>query len=390
MIVIIRKCFRYCWSMVLLQIELISMDIPHYLFSKSIAKIKHKLKTINPKGTTPIAYALSQARYDFTPCDHCRNIIVLITDGIEECGGDPCEVSLELQKEGISLKPFVIGIGSDFSKAFNCVGQYYDATSEKAFGKALNVVISQVLNQTTAQVNLLNENDRPVETNINMTFYDHLSGLVEYNFVHAMNVLGIPDTLVLDPLLTYDIVVHSLPEVRKDSVVLNPGGHTIIPIKVPQGFLELKIAGDWRTIRNMQAIIRKHGDHETLNVQSFGKTEKYLTGAYDIEVLCLPRIMIDSVTVKQSHTTTVDIPVPGIAVIRHSVDGYGSLYVEKDGKLQWIYNLETAGNKPENLVLQPGRYRVVFRSKYADRSVYTIEKSFNLESGKTVEIKLNQ
>ncbi|MFA5477049.1 MAG: VWA domain-containing protein, partial [Bacteroidales bacterium] len=64
----------------------------------NIAEIKNRLSTINPKGTTPIAYALSESQHDFPHCDHCRNIIVLITDGIEECGGDPCEVSRMLQQ----------------------------------------------------------------------------------------------------------------------------------------------------------------------------------------------------------------------------------------------------------------------------------------------------
>ena len=358
--------------------------------SNNIARIKHRLKSINPKGTTPIAYALDQSRHDFTDCENCRNIIILITDGIEECGGDPCEVSLSLQKEGISLKPFVIGIGNDFSDAFNCVGNYYDATSEKAFSKALNVVILQALNKTTAQVNLLNEYDRPVGTNVNMTFYDNLSGKIKYNFMHTMNNLGVPDTLIIDPLLNYNIVVHSIPEVRKDSVVLNPGAHTIIPIKVPQGFLDLKIGGNWRTIRNLQAIVRQHGTMETLNVQNFGQTVKYLTGAYDIEVLCLPRIKIDSVIVGQSHTTTVEIPLPGIAVIRSNIDGFGGLYLEKNDEIKLIYNLLQNNDKTENLVLQPGRYRVIYRSKFADKSIYTIEKLFEIEPGKTVEIKLNR
>ena len=51
----------------------------------NIARIKHALKTTIPKGTTPIAYALSQAPKDFPPCDNCRNVVILITDGLEEC-----------------------------------------------------------------------------------------------------------------------------------------------------------------------------------------------------------------------------------------------------------------------------------------------------------------
>jgi Ca-activated chloride channel family protein len=356
----------------------------------NIAKIKHRLKSLNPKGTTPISFALDQARHDFVKCENCRNIIVLITDGIEECGGDPCEVSLSLQKEGISLKPFVIGIGNDFSEAFDCVGSYYDATSESAFSKALNVVISQALNKTTAQINLLNENDRPVGTNVNMTFYDNLSGKMKYNFVHTMNNMGVPDTLVIDPLLNYDIVVHTIPPVRKDSIVLNPGGHTIVPIKTPQGFIDLEIGGSWRTIRNLQAIVRQRGKTETLNVQNFGQSEKYLTGIYNIEVLSLPRIMIDSVVVRQGHTTKVEIPLPGIAIIKRDIDGFGSLYLEEQDQLQLIYSLPISKNKTENLVLQPGRYRVIFRSKFADKSIYTIEESFEIEPGKTVEIKLSR
>ena len=54
--------------------------------------IKHKLNHINPKGTTPIAHSLELAQFDFPKCDNCRNIIILITDGIEACDGDPCEV----------------------------------------------------------------------------------------------------------------------------------------------------------------------------------------------------------------------------------------------------------------------------------------------------------
>ncbi len=47
-------------------------------------QIKHRLKQIEPKGTTPMAYAIEQAANDFPPCENCRNVVVLITDGIEE------------------------------------------------------------------------------------------------------------------------------------------------------------------------------------------------------------------------------------------------------------------------------------------------------------------
>ena len=361
------------------------LEVP---FSKdNVARIKHVIKTIIPKGTTPIAYSLLQTMNDFPACDNCRNVVVLITDGLEECGGDPCAVSYELQKKGIVLKPFIIGIGKNFKESFDCVGSYFDATNEKEFRSALNVVISRALNPTSVQVNLLDLYHKPIETNVNMTFYDNVSGRIVYNFIHSLNSKGLPDTLEIDPLLTYDIVVHSIPQVRKDSVKIISGIHNTIGIDVPQGFLTFKTGGT-STIKNLPCIIRKAGDNETINIQDFEQTEKYLIGNYDVEILCLPRIKVKDVYIDQSHTTTVDIPLPGIAVIQKSTNGFGSLYVEEKNNLTWIYNLRDTQQNQETLYLQPGRYRVVFRSKYSYKSSYTIEKSFDVEPGQTVNVKL--
>ena len=354
----------------------------------NITRIKHKLRTLTPKGTTPIAYALEEAGSDFPACDNCRNIIVLITDGLEECDGDPCAVSQALQKKGVILKPFIIGIGKNFQEAFDCVGTYFDASSERDFSLALNVVISQALNSTTMQVNLLDTYDKPTETNLSMTFYDNFSGLIKYNLVHTLNSKGLPDTLIIDPLLTYNVVVHTIPPKRLDHVTLTPGKHTVIGIKCPQGILDLKLEGMDRTVKDLKCIVRQNGKMETLNVQQFGQTERYITGLYDLEVLTTPRIYIDDVEISQSHTTTIEIPLPGIAVIEKKASGYGGIYLEKDNKLDLVYNLRENNPERETIVLQPGNYRVIFRSKYSNRSVYTVEQKFKVETGKSVNVKL--
>jgi len=352
----------------------------------NIEHIKNKLKALVPKGTTPIAQSLEAAGNDFPACDNCRNIIILITDGIEECGGDPCAVSRALQKQGIILRPFVIGIGRDFSADFECVGDYYDASSEEMFVDALRAVISQALNSTTLQVNLLDIFGNASETNINMTFYDNFSGAIKYNFMHTMNNRGVPDTIVIDHLATYNFVVHSIPSVRKDSIKLIPGKHNIVAIDVPQGYLTLKASG-LPLYKDIKAIIRKSGSMETLFVQNFNDIQKYLVGKYDIEVLCTPRMYIYNVDISQNTTTTVEIPQPGIANIQRPAAGYGSLYVEEKNELKLILNL-SENITQESIILQPGKYRVVFRTKFATRSINTIEKTFIIESGKSQTIKL--
>lgn len=350
-------------------------------------KIQHRLKTIVPRGTTPIASSLEKAGGDFPECDRCRNIIILITDGIEECGGDPCAVSRSLQKRGVVLKPFIIGIGKDFKKEFDCVGTYFDATSEQSFSKALNVVISQALNSTTAQINLLDEAGKPTETNVNMSLYDNFSGKIKYNFIHTMNHRGLPDTLILDPLLVYNLQVHTIPPVFKDSIRLNPGKHTTIAVDAPQGDLLLKMDASHRQSRDTRAIVRQVGKHQTLNVHPVNRKEKYLTGTYDLEVLTLPRMYVEDVEIKQSHTTTVEIPGPGIAVIQKSTQGFGSVYVEKENRLEWVYNL-SEDQTQESLLLQPGRYVVVFRARFARNAINSIEKSFEIFTGRTTQVEI--
>jgi Ca-activated chloride channel family protein len=249
-------------------------------------------------------------------------------------------------------------------------------------------MISQALNSTTAQVNLLDEYGKPTETNVSMTFYDNFSGLVKYNFVHTLNNKGLPDTLEIDPLLEYDIVVHTIPPKKIEKIGLTPGKHTIIAVDIPQGYLDLKLDVKDKTVRDLKCIVRQNGRMETLNVQQFGQTERYLTGRYDLEVLSIPRIYVEDVEIRQSHTTTIEIPLPGIAVIEKKANGYGGIFLEDNNELKWVYNFRDNTEQRETLVLQPGTYRAIFRSKYFNRSAFTIERTFRVESGIAVNVKL--
>ena len=350
-------------------------------------RIRQKLRFITPKGTTPIAHSLELCGNDFPPIPNCRNIIILITDGVEACDGDPCKISLELQKKGIALRPFVIGIGLDlqFKKSFECIGKFYDADNEKQFGDILGLIISDALNTTTAQVNLLDQSGKPTETDVNMSFYDSFSGLLKYNYIHTLNFRGLPDTVELDPLLTYKMVVHTIPPVTVDSIALTSGKHTIIPADCPQGYLQMKLEGA-NNYQNLNAIIRKSGEMNTLNVQPANVLEKYIIGKYDLEILTLPRI-IASVEIKQSTTTTVQIPKPGMVTLLMISQGYGSIYLELEKEIQWVCNIDPNVTK-QTIVLQPGDYRVVYRARNSKQTFYTVEKNFKITTGGSISVSL--
>jgi Ca-activated chloride channel family protein len=354
------------------------------------ADIKREVARLTPKGTTLIAYSLQQAAYDFPKEPNVRNVIVLITDGIEECNGDPCAVSEALQMNGVILRPFIVGLGGteEFRKAFECVGRYYDANTEADFDNVLNVVVSQAMNNTTAQVNLLDAFSKPTESNVNMTFYDMHSGQMVYNYIHTLNEKGNPDTLLLDPIYKYRMVVHTMPKVEKSNIEITPGRHTTIGVDAPQGSLLLKVVGVTNYTK-LQYIIRQSGQQKTLHVQDANTPEKYLVGKYDVEILSIPRIIQKDVDIKQSYTTTIEIPQPGRLIVTAVTQPYyADIYQMNRDELVWVYKLPV-DQRSQNLLIQPGRYKIVYRAKGAYRANQTFEREFTITSGSSTNFTLN-
>ena len=365
------------------------LEVP---FSPSNAsRIRQKLKFINPKGTTPIARSLALAPDDFPPCGNCRNIILLITDGLEACDGDPCAVSRSLQKKGIILRPFVIGIGNDpgFRETFDCIGEYYDAPNKDRYREALRVVITQVLNATSAQVNLLDSQHRPSETDVNVIFYDRFSGVVRYNMIHTINSKGNPDTLSLDHMSTYDVLVQTIPPVRLDSVKLVTGRHNIIGIDTPQGYLLVKTKRG-KALDKEKILVRQAGRNTTINIHEMGDIGKYIVGKYDLEIPIYPLMLLEDVEIRQSYTTTVEIPAPAYVVFSAQQPGSGALYqLNPEGDQLWVLNLQE-NSKSQGYYLQPGFYRVIFRRTDLRSTDLTMVKDFNVSSGSTETIRFEQ
>jgi|TARA_B110000879_G_C11155372_1_gene506619 Ca-activated chloride channel family protein len=356
--------------------------------AKNAKQIKAKLKSITPKGTTPIAMTLEKSAEDFSDCSNCRNIIILITDGIEECGGDPCAISMKLQRQGIVLKPFVIGIGLDvnFKKSFECLGTFYDASDEATFKKVLDIVISQALNETSAQVNLIDAAKNPSETDVAVSLYDHFSGRLLYHFMHTMDAKGNPDTLDLEANYTYDMVAHTVPPVRTDSLTMTPGKHNLLGVDAPQGFINIEVNG-FNSRTPVQAIVRQHKKTETVFVQELNSTEKYLVGFYDIEILTLPRVILEDIVVSQSHTTTVELPNPGLLTVTKKSKGSGGIFIDRNGKLEKVIKLDE-NQARESFYLQPGEYLLVYRANGAQSTSFNKQQKFTIRTGSSASINL--
>lgn len=350
-------------------------------------EIQNKIKTIRAKGTTPIARSLEAAAGDF-PNNESRNIIILITDGVEACDDEPCVIADKLRAKGITISPFVIGLGLDMSylEQFDCFGNYKSAESPLAFKNVLTEIINKALVNTTVQINLNTINGQPLETNVSMILYESGTNNIKYTFTHTLNENKLPDTLVIDPSITYDLVVKTLPEQRKNNIKIIKNQHNTIELDTPQGIMMVTFdrptSNDFIDVRVMQK-----GEHKTLNTQKFNEKQKYIVGNYDVEILTLPR-RYRTVKVEQSSTAKVVLDAPGTVKLRGNKVVTGQIFErKKNNQLEWVCDLDE-NSQINEFVLLPGDYQVVYRKKHLKSTTYTNVKSFTIFSNKSIIINL--
>jgi Ca-activated chloride channel family protein len=350
-------------------------------------KVKNRIKSIQAKGTTPIARSLEAAADDF-PDQTTRNVIILITDGLEACDNDPCVIAQKLKDKGVKVTPFVIGLGLDLSylEQFKCIGQYAEAETKDAFKNVLKNVISKAVLNTTVQVNLNNITKQPKETNTTLLFYKAGTRQLLYTFMHTLNKAGLPDTLNIDPQYTYDLVVNTIPKVEKKGVTIQRNTHNVILVDCPQGYIKVRFSNAARPYL-VETRVSLVEDGKTINVQQINSTDKYIVGTYYLEILTLPRTY-ETVKVDQSSTATINVFAPGSFSYRASGKVAAQVFViNEDGSLDWVCNLDENAYTGQ-WYLQPGAYRVVYRNKDFKSAAMTVEKDFRIYSNKTTSVNL--
>lgn len=107
------------------------------------------IKNVTPTGKTPIAGALEQLGGELaTKHKGKKNSIVLISDGVESCNGDPCAVAEKLASQNLDFQIHVVGfdIAEKDRKQLECIaekgnGQYFAANSTEGFRTAIDQAV---------------------------------------------------------------------------------------------------------------------------------------------------------------------------------------------------------------------------------------------------------
>ncbi|MBT7516908.1 MAG: VWA domain-containing protein [Acidiferrobacteraceae bacterium] len=120
-------------------------------------RAKERISSINAMGKTPITDSIQQT-VDRLKGEEGESTIVLISDGLESCGKDPCALTKKLKSAGINFVMHVVGFGlmDHQKKKLACIadaggGTFFTADNASGLLEALTVVKQSVVSQVKIQ-----------------------------------------------------------------------------------------------------------------------------------------------------------------------------------------------------------------------------------------------
>ncbi|MDZ7840417.1 MAG: vWA domain-containing protein [Gammaproteobacteria bacterium] len=107
-----------------------------------------RIQGLSPKGKTPITDAVKQAVEELRRIEEAASV-VLVSDGLESCGGDPCAAVQAAREAGVEFRMHVVGFGLGDTDAgqLQCMaraggGEYYTAANAAELSQALQEAVA--------------------------------------------------------------------------------------------------------------------------------------------------------------------------------------------------------------------------------------------------------
>jgi Ca-activated chloride channel homolog len=230
------------------------------------AAISQSILGSQPKGETPIAAALEQAAKSFAPMAGQSNSIVLVTDGIEECSGDPCAAARAIRDSGLGLKAHVVGftLNEKQRQTVQCIadetgGKYFDAQNSDGLSSALAEVQQAVA-------------EGPAEPVRERVFFDDFDGadLAEHWVVNNPN----PDGYIVENgnLLMVNSTVGGFSTTTTSNLIQ-------LERDLPEGDWDAHVtfSGEFKSLRDQLGIGLRADEKNFLSAHLFSST--YNTGS---------------------------------------------------------------------------------------------------------------
>ncbi|MFD2824212.1 VWA domain-containing protein [Lacinutrix iliipiscaria] len=349
--------------------------------NQSKANINTAIKDINPLGKTPLAYSAAQAIAKLKQ-SKTKATIILITDGIESCDGNICDVVANAKSEGIDFKLHIVGFGlkEGETEQLKCAaqageGNYYDASDASGLAEGLSEATSQTIDTNQGNVSIYTtKNGEPVDAWIKAKkagTNDVIDGSRTYRDSawiylppgkYDIDIVPLENSKIKGTSITLDIKKD---EIKHETISFDGGKINIITLNNNEG---------WDCTSTVKSQDGKAVGHS----RTYGRPQvvEVNPGTYDIEIVALrmngleTKYTIEDVLVESGKT---------IDATHNFKTGIAKLGVQENGKLVDvvvnIYSLDktifiaggrsytTSSSNPREFILNPGKYAVKLRGR---------------------------
>ncbi|MCB1019556.1 MAG: hypothetical protein KDC27_06485 [Acidobacteria bacterium] len=349
------------------------------------AVVPGKVDQLNPLGMTPITKAFVHAA-DSAAKVGKPGTIVLVTDGLETCGGDPCAAVRKAKAAGMDFVLHVVGfdVAKENVSSLECSAQaggglYIPAENADE--------LSAALDQTMAEEQPAGEATLSVKAVVDGNLHDAVVNVTAPGMRNVggrtyTSELTNPRTFALQAG-TYDIVVKPLgvtggAEVRFDGVVVEAGKMVEKVADFSTGEIAVKTTVNGE-LADAMVVLRRPGEKRSAaggrtytGASSNPKVFRLPPGVYDVEIQLLA---VDSpvskvfkgVEVKPGARADRELETP-MGMMKIGATRSGELLdaivdpTSADGKpVKGGRTYTSAGSNPKPLKVLPGVYTVLVK-----------------------------
>jgi Ca-activated chloride channel homolog len=354
------------------------LEIP---FSKELTfeKVNSQLKLLSPKGYTPLAYTIGESEKDFGGDVKTQNIVILITDGLENCNGNPCEVATRLREKNIFINPYIIGLGIDSLESQNleCIGKYIDAKNKEVFKQVVQTILTEVAVRTTLTVQFIKSDSSNIPFYVPFSLIEKRANVDMYNLIFTSNTRRSKDTININPQYSYNLLVHTNPPFYLPNFTIVKGKHQHYTIPIIAG--EIKYDNPYKNKRN-QYLLRprdwQNNQWHTGILSNIHLVDSLMIIDYNMH----PMVRYSSVNLTEGSVYEMPTSARGTLTIKRDFKVYATLY-----NRNWEKVLSFNHDNISTIDLAIGDYYLLFKNK-SDHSENTKYKSLKIIENQTTNI----
>ncbi|HEY9540147.1 MAG TPA: VWA domain-containing protein [Luteimonas sp.] len=296
-----------------------------------------QIEGLNAIGMTPLTASVKQAIEQLRQSEQSASV-VLVSDGLESCGGDPCEAVRAARQSGVDFRLHVVGfdLGDTDTAQLQCMaeaggGRFFSASNADelagALGEAVQVQPEPVVESTGTIALTVTKNGAPIGA---YTYVYKAGTEDEVTRNHALEKGKARYELAAGD---YDIRVRaagiSAPDRLLEGIAVGNGETTERNVDFSTGTVELTVTTNGKPLKARTYIqyVEDHKEASRDGTNDEGVARYTIpVGEYRIQVrpdgISAPDQFIDGVTVEAGKTTTKRLEIPsGTVRIKVTANG---------------------------------------------------------------------